>query len=161
MLRVAMSLTRDPADAEDLVQDALVRAFGALDRFDGRHPRAWLLTILRRTHLNRVRKRRAVLLSDGDDAARALEEMGPRVPSSEEVAMSVAFEPAVARALRALPADYFAVVDLVDLQGLSYAQAAEHLGIPRGTVMSRLHRARQRIRKSLDDAGLSPGDRST
>ena len=58
LLRVARSLTGAESDAEDLVQETLIRAFGALDRFDGRHPRAWLLTILRRTHLNMHRRRR-------------------------------------------------------------------------------------------------------
>jgi RNA polymerase sigma-70 factor (ECF subfamily) len=156
MYRVALSLTRDPADAEDLVQDAVLRAFRAADRFDGRHPRAWLLTILRRTHLNRVRKRQPSLMADGATAERALEEMGPPVPSSEEVALSGEFEPVVGAALASLPADFLAVVKLVDLQGLSYAQAAEQLDIPKGTVMSRLHRARQRVRTSLDEAGVTP-----
>lgn len=157
LYRVAVTLTRNPADAEDLVQDTLVRAFGAADRFDGRHPRAWLLTILRRTHLNRVRKKTPSLLADGGDAARTLEELGPSLPSSEEVALSREFEPVVAQALADLPGDFRAVVDLVDLQGLSYAQAADNLGIPKGTVMSRLHRARRRIRERLMDVGLARG----
>jgi RNA polymerase sigma-70 factor (ECF subfamily) len=157
LYRVALTLTRHPADAEDLVQDTLIRAFRAADRFDGRHPRAWLLTILRRTHLNRVRKRTPLLLADGSDAGRTLEELGPTLPSSEEVALSREFEPVVARALADLPAEFRAVIDLVDLQGLSYAQTAETLGVPTGTVMSRLHRARQRIRKRLMEVGLARG----
>jgi RNA polymerase sigma-70 factor (ECF subfamily) len=157
LYRVAVTLTRHPADAEDLVQDTLVRAFRAADRFDGRHPRAWLLTILRRTHLNRVRKKTPSLLADGEDAGRTLEELGPSLPSSEEVALSGEFEPVVALALADLSTEYRAVIDLVDLQGLSYAQAAETLGIPKGTVMSRLHRARQRIRERLMDVGLARG----
>lgn len=156
LYRVAVSLTGHPADAEDLVQDTLLRAYRAVDRFDGRHPRAWLLTILRNTHINRARKRQPTLLADGESAARVLEESGPASPSSEELAMIGRFEPVVARALEALPADFFAVVDLVDLQGLSYAEAADRLGVPKGTVMSRLHRARQRIRSELDAAGLVP-----
>ena len=66
MLRVARSLTRNHADAEDLVQDTMLRAYRAIDRFDGRHPRAWLLTILRNTHINRNRRRRPELLRDPD-----------------------------------------------------------------------------------------------
>ncbi len=62
LLRVANTLTRNHAEAEDLVQDALLRAFRAIDSFDGRHPRAWLLTILRNTHINRNRRQRAELL---------------------------------------------------------------------------------------------------
>lgn len=64
LYRVALSLTGQQVDAEDLVQETLVRAFRAVDRFDGAHPRAWLLTILRHAHLNRVRMRRPVLLRD-------------------------------------------------------------------------------------------------
>ncbi len=62
LYRVALSLAGQPADAEDLVQDTLIRAFGAVDHFDGAQPRAWLLTILRHTRLNRVRGRKPVLL---------------------------------------------------------------------------------------------------
>src|SRR6056297_4282422 len=64
LLRVARRLTQDGHDAEDLVQDTLVRAYRAFDRFDGRYPRAWLLTILRNTHRNQLRKRRPDLLDD-------------------------------------------------------------------------------------------------
>jgi len=156
LYRVAVTLTRNPTDAEDLVQDTLLRAYRGIDRFDGRHPRAWLLTILRHTHYNRVRKRQPVLLADGESAQRVLEQTGPTAPSSEEVALAEQFEPVVARALADLPDDFRAVIDLVDLRGLSYAQAADLLGIPKGTVMSRLHRGRGRIRATLDEAGLVP-----
>jgi RNA polymerase sigma-70 factor (ECF subfamily) len=156
LYRVAVTLTRNPTDAEDLVQDTLLRAYRAIESFDGAHPRAWMLTILRNTHINRARKRQPLLLPDGESAQRVLEQTGPPSPSSEEVALSEQFEPVVVRALRELPADFRAVIELVDLQGLSYAQAADRLGIPKGTVMSRLHRGRQRIRTSLDEAGLVP-----
>lgn len=156
LYRVAMSLTRHSSDAEDLVQDTLLRAYRAVDRFDGRHPRAWLLTILRNTHINRARKQQPTLLTDGDSAARVLEQTGPLAPSSEEAALADEFEPVVAAALAALPPEFYAVVELVDLSGLSYAETAARLDIPKGTVMSRLHRARQRIRAELDAAGLVP-----
>ena len=64
LLRVAYTLTGSWSDADDVVQDTLVRAWGAVDRFDGRHPRAWLLTILRRTHLNSLRRSRPDLVED-------------------------------------------------------------------------------------------------
>jgi RNA polymerase sigma-70 factor, ECF subfamily len=156
LYRVALSLTGQPADAEDLVQDTLVRAFRALDRFDGAYPRAWLLTILRNAHANRNRRRRPVLLRDGDDAPGALDRLAPRVPASEDVVMTDQFEAGVAQALDALPDKHRAVIALVDIDGLSYQQAADALGIPRGTVMSRLHRARARIRAALD-AGSADG----
>ncbi|MFH5822900.1 RNA polymerase sigma factor [Georgenia sp. AZ-5] len=156
LYRVALSLTGQPADAEDLVQDTLVRAFKAVDRFDGAHPRAWLLTILRHAHLNRVRGRRPLLLRDGESVERNLESSGDWVASAEEVAISEEFEAAVAEALEGLSDRHRAVVTLVDIEGLSYQEAADVLGVPRGTVMSRLHRARARIRATLDVAGLAP-----
>jgi RNA polymerase sigma-70 factor (ECF subfamily) len=159
LYRVALSLTGQPADAEDLVQDTLIRAFRAVDRFDGAHPRAWLLTILRHTHLNRVRGRSAVLLRDGDQVELTLERIGPPAPSAEEVVVSPVFEAVVAQALAALPDKHRAVVTLVDIEGLSYQDAADALGVPRGTVMSRLHRARARIRTELTAAGLAPQKR--
>jgi RNA polymerase sigma-70 factor (ECF subfamily) len=156
LYRVALSLTGQPADAEDLVQDTLIRAFRAVDRFDGAHPRAWLLTILRHTHLNRVRGRKPVLLRDGESVELTLERVGKPEPSAEEVVVSDLFESVVAEALAALPDKHREVVTLVDINGLSYQEAADVLGVPRGTVMSRLHRARARIRTRLTAAGLAP-----
>lgn len=72
LLRVALALTRNHADAEDLVQDTLLRAYRSIDRFDGQHPRAWLLTILRRAHINRNRRQRPTLLADQEAALRQL-----------------------------------------------------------------------------------------
>jgi RNA polymerase sigma-70 factor (ECF subfamily) len=150
LLRVARSLTRHPADAEDLVQDTLLRAYRAIERFDGRHPRAWLLTILRNTHANRGRGRRSEILSDGE-AERAA---APPVDEPEAVVLRGTFDAAVEQALRALPDKYRLVVELVDLGGLSYQEAAVTLDVPVGTVMSRLHRGRGRIRAAVEAAGL-------
>ncbi|WP_372593538.1 RNA polymerase sigma factor [Actinotalea sp.] len=156
LYRVALSLTRHSADAEDLVQDTLIRAYRAIGRFDGAHPRAWLLTILRRTHLNRVRVRSPVLLKDGDGVTAALDRAGVASPAAEDVVVDELFDDAVADALASLPQKHREVIRLVDLDGLSYQDAADRLGVPRGTVMSRLHRARRRIRERLDEEGLAP-----
>lgn len=160
LLRVATSRTRQLADAEDLVQDTLIRAYRGLHRFDGRHPRAWLLTILRNTEINRNQRRRPELLDDpdagmGDLAAPSYQ------GSAESVALSDRFDAAVEEALRALPERQRDVVVLVDIEGLTYAEAAGALGVPEGTVMSRLHRARAQIRKRLGGSGVAPkrGDR--
>lgn len=155
IFRVALSLTGQRADAEDLVQDTLVRAYRAIDRFDGAYPRAWLLTILRNTHRNRARVRVPALLHEDDLRAGLLDRAG-EVRSAEDVVVDEQFEAVLAEALAALPATHRVVVALVDVDGLTYAEAAEALGIPRGTVMSRLHRARARIRASLVAAGLVP-----
>ena len=156
LYRVAFSLAGHRADAEDLVQDTLIRAHRAIDRFDGAHPRAWLLTILRHTHLNRVRKKSAVLLFDGDAAEATFDRLGRPAPSVEEIVITPMFEAGVAAALEALPDKHRRVVTLVDINGLSYQAAADELGVPRGTVMSRLHRARTRMRKQLAAEGLAP-----
>lgn len=153
LYRVALTLTGQPSDAEDLVQDTLVRAFRAVERFDGAHPRAWLLTILRHTHLNRQRQRRPDLLRDGDSAL--LESSGPTEPAAEDVVVNELFEAVVAQALQDLSGRHRAVVTLVDIEGLSYQEAADALGVPRGTVMSRLHRARAKIRARLDAKGVT------
>jgi RNA polymerase sigma-70 factor (ECF subfamily) len=154
LLRVARTMTRNQAEAEDLVQDTLLRAYRAIGRFDGRHPRAWLLTILRNTHINRNRRRRPVLLHDPDTALEQLASIanGDRAESSVEDAL----DGEIVAALSALSVDFRQVVELVDIDGLSYAEAAEVIGVPVGTVMSRLHRARSRIRDRLHDTGLAP-----
>lgn len=155
LLRVAMTLTAQPADAEDLVQDTLLRAYRAVDRFDGRHPRAWLLTIMRRAEVNRHRRCRPHLLDDPDAD---LERLTPADPGAtpEELVVGESFDAVVDTAFAALPDKHRQVVRLVDVDGLSYAEAAELLGVPEGTVMSRLHRARKRIRTRLAAAGLAP-----
>ena len=154
LLRVARSLTRNDADAEDLVQDTLLRAYRAIDRFDGRHPRAWLLTILRNTHINRNRRRRPELLRDTDGGVDRIGQLAG--DDTTDAMIDVAFDAEVEAALASLDEPFRAVVELVDIDGLSYAETAQRLGIPTGTVMSRLHRARGRIRDHLERAGIAP-----
>ena len=157
MLRVARSLTRSHADAEDLVQDTLIRAYKAIERFDGRHPRAWLLTILRNTHINRNRRRRPELLRDPDTQLDRLAQS----PEQDEATrpdrfVDLEFDADVADALASLSEPFAEIIELVDIDGLAYAEAAEVLGIPVGTVMSRLHRARKKIREQLRRTGAAP-----
>jgi RNA polymerase sigma-70 factor, ECF subfamily len=152
LLRVARTLTADHADAEDLVQDTLVRAYRAIERFDGAHPRAWLLTILRNTQINRTRRQRPTLL---DDPERAFVDTAID-DSVETLVVGPTFDAVVEEAVRALPDRFRRAVELVDVGGLTYAEAAHVLGIPVGTVMSRLHRGRHRIRDRLAAADLAP-----
>jgi RNA polymerase sigma-70 factor (ECF subfamily) len=153
LLRVARSLTLNAHDAEDLVQDTLLRAYQAIDRFDGAHARAWLFTILRNTHVNRNRKRRPGLLDDPHDAE-AIAETRPSDPA--ELAEQSAFRDAVVAAIATLPEKNRAVVELVELDSCSYAEVALALAIPIGTVMSRLHRGRRQIREYLTERGFAP-----
>jgi RNA polymerase sigma-70 factor (ECF subfamily) len=157
LLRVAGSLTRRPVDAEDLVQETLLRAYRSIGTFDGAYPRAWLLTILRNANLNANRRRRPELLDDQDAAFERLAATGGAgAETPEEIVTGEAFDGAVSQALAALPERFRQVVELVDVDGLSYAEASRVLGIPEGTVMSRLHRARGRMRHRLVAAGLAP-----
>jgi RNA polymerase sigma-70 factor, ECF subfamily len=159
LYRVARRLTRTPTEAEDLVQDTLLRAYRGFDGFDGRYPRAWLLTILRNTHINRLRKRRPDLLDD--EVAQRLPALGAdgRQDGTSERALNDEFDPLVRDALAALSANHRAVVALVDLDGLSYQEAADVIGVPVGTVMSRLHRARRKVRAHLERSGFLEEDR--
>lgn len=156
LYRVALSITRNRADAEDLVQDTLLRAYRAAHRFDGRHPRAWLLTIMRNAQINRVRRKRPELLRDPDLTLQRTADTSTDGRTAEELVVDSGFDAVVEAAFADLSDDFRAVVQLVDLDGLGYQEAADRLGIPVGTVMSRLHRARGRIRDRLTAAGMTP-----
>lgn len=145
LYHVALAITRDHAEAEDLVQDSLIRAYRALDSFDGTSPRPWLLTILRNTNVNRHRRRRPGLLADPE----RIDDHRDSGPGPEAQVLAAVFDSRVEAALQALPADQQTVIELVDVAGLSYHEAAEIIGVPVGTVMSRLHRGRKRIKRKL------------
>ncbi len=151
LLRAARALERDAHEAEDLVQETLINAFRAIGRFDGAHPRAWLLTIMRHAHYNRARRRRPAT-ADDPEASASVSMPASRDPGAR--AERAAFREAVVAALATLPDAQRSVVELVDLEGYSYAEVATALDVPIGTVMSRLHRGRHVIRRRLDDDGL-------
>lgn len=150
LYRVAYSITRNKVDAEDLVQDTLLRAYRAIERFDGRYPRAWLLTIMRNAQVNRVRRKRPELMHDPDETMGRMADESAEAADAESQLMDKEFEAPVEAALAALPLKFSGVIELVDLNELSYQEAADVLGIPVGTVMSRLHRARRNIRLHLE-----------
>ena len=150
LYRVAYSITRNKSDAEDLVQDTLLRAYRAIERFDGRYPRAWLLTIMRNAQVNRVRRKRPELMHDPDETMARMADESAEAADAETQLMDKEFEAPIEAALAALPEKFRKVVELVDLNELSYQEAADALGIPVGTVMSRLHRARRNIRQHLE-----------
>lgn len=158
LLRVGRSLTGSDTDAEDLVQETMIRAFGAIDRFDGRHPRAWLLTILRRTHLNMHRRQRPSTVGDWEVLRHARPAFGgTHAPSAEDRALAEDLDPALRTAMAALDERFRAAVVLVDVHDLSYADAAAVLDVPVGTIMSRLSRARTRLRAALAADSSRPG----
>ena len=153
LLRVARSITGSVADAEDVVQDTLLRAYRAIDRFDGQHPRAWLLTILRNAQHNRTRKRRPALLKDPEQSEPRQQTIAATDDPAHEATRS-AFDKEVRAALASLSGPFRETVELVDVHGLSCEQAAAMLGIAPGTVMSRLHRARAKMRVHLAGNGI-------
>lgn len=153
LYRVARSITRNPTGAEDLVQDTMLRAYRAILRFDGRHPRAWLLTIMRNAQINRVRRKRPELLRDRDATMERLADEDSQDLGPEAQVVESRYDDALEKAVDALPEKFRQIINLVDIQGLSYAEAAEVIGVPTGTVMSRLHRARTRVRKHLESSG--------
>jgi len=154
LYRAALRLTHNRAEAEDLVQETWLRAIRHFDQFDpGSNCRAWLLTILRNAFLNRLRREGREILesdvaADGSGATR-LEEAAVAHASPEENFLQTVLHGDVDRALKTLPLPFRLVVTLADLEGLTYKEIAQVLDCPIGTVMSRLSRARQLMRKEL------------
>ncbi len=144
LARVARSMSRSEAEAEDLAQETLVKAWRAADRFDGRYPRAWLARIARNAAISRDLRNRELLTTDGIVDPGADEHADP-----EHVVLSEIVDEDLLRALDDLPPASRIVVHLVDVEEMSYQEAADVLGVPIGTVMSRLHRARLRLRSAL------------
>jgi RNA polymerase sigma-70 factor, ECF subfamily len=150
---LARWLTCNDADADDVVQEAMLRAFRFIDRFDGENPRAWFLSIVRNacfTWLKRNRPRDVVPLDD--QAAELSDGSGTVVPLwvSDAAPADLQLERQADRALldrliEALPADGREIIVLRELEELSYREIAEVVGVPIGTVMSRLARARKRL----------------
>jgi len=149
MWRAAYALCGNPHDAEDLVQDSLVKAFRFLDGFDGAHPRAWLLTIVRNTHRSNGRRRRPTLFANGEVPDSSVAECATPASAESEATARLLDGPTEV-AVRSLSSKLAQVVALVDMGGFTYDEAAAALGIPVGTVMSRLHRARSQIRAHLE-----------
>lgn len=161
----ACRLTRNSRDAEDLVQEALLRAYRFWDTFEkDSNCKAWLLRILTNTFINEYQRRkrsRQVL-----DAATAEQEATDGVlvhesaesqRSPENALMDRSVSDDVQRALEALPDDFRVAVVLCDIEGLSYKEIAEVMGTPVGTVMSRLFRGRKLLQASLKEFATQAG----
>jgi RNA polymerase sigma-70 factor (ECF subfamily) len=154
---LARWLCKDRADAEDVVQEACLRAFRAIDSYSGGSSRAWVLTIVRRTAYSWLTKNRSSSLvpidrlSTGD---RVLAELGGEQdissgPTPETVLISKSDAAQLECAIAALPLEFRETFVLRDVQGLSYREISEVTGVPLGTVMSRLARARQRLMREI------------
>jgi RNA polymerase sigma-70 factor (ECF subfamily) len=144
---LARHLLRNEHDAEDVVQDAFLKAIRHFNGFRGGDIRAWLLTIVRNTCYSWLRRQRMDTQSTEFDETVHHE---PRMGNDPETEMlRGALREALDEAIAKLPVEFREVVILRDVQGLSYAEIAEVVGIPVGTVMSRLSRARQRLQHAL------------
>ena len=154
----AMRMTRNPADAEDLVQETLIRAYRGFEGFsDGTNLRAWLYRILTNTFINsyRAKQRRPeqTELDESEDLYlyRRLGglEAAKMGRSAEDEMLDLFSETEVKSAIEALPESFRMCVLLADVEGFAYQEIAEILDIPIGTVMSRLHRGRKSLQRTL------------
>jgi RNA polymerase sigma-70 factor, ECF subfamily len=142
--RYALSLTRNPADAEDLVHDTLVKAIERQDQFQlGRNLKTWLLSILHNAFIDGQRSRKAEMIRTGEIAHSA----ETAIPAGQEHAARLA---EVREAFLSLPDEQRAALHLVSIDGLRYDEAAASLGVPVGTLVSRVSRARARLRAIED-----------
>ena len=164
MYAVACKLTRNPTEAEDLVQDALVKAMRARQQFHaGTNLKAWLFRILTNTFINKYRRgglERAVLdgpdadpLADGWVSASTMRQL--RDP--ETLALLPIVQEEIRHALDALPAEFRMAVILCDVEEFSYEEIAQMMGCPIGTVMSRLHRGRKLLQRALYNHAIALG----
>jgi RNA polymerase sigma-70 factor (ECF subfamily) len=151
----ALRLTRNPQDADDLVQETYLRAFRGFAGFaEGTNLRAWMYRILTNTFINAYRKKQREPVTVGDDEIEdwylydKLGASGVEASAETEVLEKIPDED-VQRALEELPENFRMAVLLADVEGFSYKEIAEILDIPIGTVMSRLHRGRKALQKRL------------
>jgi RNA polymerase sigma-70 factor, ECF subfamily len=159
VLRTAQILSGDPDEAEDLAQETMIKAFRAIDRFqDGTDVRAWLMTILRNTRIDRLRSSAA----SASDVSLELLELDPPGPEKSGEALdwdairkdpqrvlSEFSDQQVIAALKRLPEDIRWTLLLADVEQMPHAEAAQVLGVPVGTIKSRVHRGRTMLRKAL------------
>jgi RNA polymerase sigma-70 factor, ECF subfamily len=153
----ALRMTRKPADAEDLVQETMMRAYRAFDRFEpGTNLKAWLFRIMTNAYINTYRKkqREPQKVSQDEveefDLYRELRDHDPNVAiTPETIVLDSLVDSDIIEAIDDLPEQFRLAVVLSDVEGFSYAEMAEIMDVPLGTVMSRLHRGRKALQKRL------------
>ena len=153
----ALRYTKNPEDARDLVQDTYLKAFTSFHQFEeGTNLRAWLYRVLTTTFINTYRKdqrRPQVAQAELEDwqVAKAQSHTSDLGKSAEVEALENLPDSDIKRALQEIPEEFRMVVYLADVEGFSYKEIAEIVGVPGGTVMSRLHRGRKQLREKLAD----------
>lgn len=153
----ALRMTRNPADAEDLVQETYAKAYRSFDSFEeGTNLKAWLYRIMTNTFINIYRKNQRGPAIDLTEQIEDWQMTGERhIPhghrSAEVEALELLPNEVIRTAMQSIPADYREAVFLADVEGFSYKEIADIMGTPVGTVMSRLHRGRKLLREKLHD----------
>ena len=160
----AMRMARNPADAEDLVQEAYTKAFSAFHQYKpGTNLKAWLYRILTNTYINLYRKRQREPLQSNSDTiedwqlARAESHTSTGLRSAEAEALDHLPDSDVKRALQAIPEEFRLAVYFADVEGFAYKEISDIMNTPIGTVMSRLHRGRKMLRDMLADYAAERG----
>lgn len=161
----ALRMTRNPADAEDLVQETMLRAYRAFSRFEaGTNLKAWLFRILTNAYINTYRKkqREPQKVSQDEvqdwDLYRELKDHDPEIGRTpEDIVLAGLVDSDIIEAIDDLPEQFRMAVVLSDVEGFSYAEMAEIMDVPLGTVMSRLHRGRKALQKRLWDVARDRG----
>jgi RNA polymerase sigma-70 factor (ECF subfamily) len=154
----ALRMTRNPADAEDVLQESLLRAYRGYHTFkEGTNLKAWMYRILTNTFINSYRRQsrrpEEVELGELEDfyLYRRLGEASGAARSAEDEALDRFVDGDIKAAVEALPENFRIPVLLADVEGFSYKEIAKIMGVPIGTVMSRLHRGRKALQKALWD----------
>lgn len=160
----AMKMTRKPQDAQDLVQETFMKAFAAFESFtEGTNLKAWLYRIMTNTYINTYRKKQREpymgVVEELEDWQWGEAESTTALSSRSAEAEALDHMPAtvVTEALNSLPEDFRMVVYLADVEGFAYQEIADIMETPIGTVMSRLHRGRARLRSDLGDYAREQG----